>query len=119
MNYFKKGRTCGVPHAGRPKSQKTIEKEKQEEEKALAEEVQEFNEFEKADSGVYCGYCFSRQFFKKYKTENAVFCCIAGDDAIAVTPFGKFESGYDGSHCIFFSKTPKKRVDFNEFVYFI
>ncbi len=119
MSYFTKGRRNGITGAGRPKSQKTKDKERAEALKLQNLKKEKFEKFEKAKSGVFNGFEFVELFHEKYDKDNAIYKTTANDAANAITPFGKFHTGADGVTCYFFSKKPKKRVEFNRSIYFL
>lgn len=78
----------------------------------------EFEKFQNAEEGRFNGFDFCEVFHEKIKKSDAIYVCEANDSADAVTPFGTFHAGADGVTVYFFSKTPKKVVEFNRSVYF-
>lgn len=119
MNYFKKGRKCGVPGAGRKKSAKTIEREEQARNLAVQKQLKAFENFENATSGSFNGFDFVELFHQKWNKINAVHVCVADDTATAITPFGTFKVAEDGMTCYFMTTLPTKKVVFNRSVYFV
>ena len=86
--------------------------------KEMERQEKEFEKFQKAEEGRFNGFDFCEVFHEKIKKSDAIYVCEANDCADAVTPFGTFHAGEDGVTVYFFSKTPKKVVEFNRSVYF-
>lgn len=115
---FRKGRRCGIPGAGRKKSEKTLLKEKEELARKRAREEERYEAFSKAPEGNFDGYDFVNVFHEKIDKNNAILAAWA-DDTAKVVAFGKtYRVDEDGKRCFFFSKNPTKRVIFNSSTYF-
>lgn len=109
-------------NGGRKPSEKSLEKRRlQAEQPARAEherELQAWQKFEEAESGNFNGFAFVNIFHERVNKANALYIGESDDGANVSTPFGVFHTGADGITVYFFSKTPKKRVDFNRSSYY-
>lgn len=115
MNYFKKGRKCGIPGAGRKKSEKTILKEQEQREKEQAKEQEKFNQFLKAENGYFNGFEFVEVFHKNINKDNALLVAKSNDAADC----HGVHVGADGV-VVYFMVEPekvKKQVTFNRSIY--
>jgi hypothetical protein len=120
MNYFERGRNCGVPGAGRPLDPHSKAGKKRAEARSaeVEKEKMAFDNFFNSQSGDFNGFEFVNLFHENFKKEDAIYICEADDVATARTPFGDFETGADGITCYFYTKSPKKTVTFNRSKYF-
>lgn len=117
MNYFKKGRKCAVPNAGRRKdpNSKAGQLRAKKEQEARAIEEKAFQEFLNAENGFFNGFEFVNVFHERISKNNALIIGESDDCA-------KCEGvsvGADSVTCYFYCepKNAKKFVSFNRSIY--